>query len=69
MALGDLEESLARVENTIDPLPAGDCHRLAASRIQDILAMEVQAEAGATRKRLGIDPTHPPDVERQPDLG
>jgi len=69
MSLGDVEESLARVENTIDHLPARDCHRLAASRIQDVLAMEVQAAAWATRKGLGIDPTHPPDVERQPDLG
>jgi len=45
MSLGDVAESLARVENTIDPLPARDCHRLAASRIQDVLAMEVQTAA------------------------
>ena len=69
MSLGDVEESLARVENTIDHLPARDCHRLAASRIQEVLAMEVQTAAWATRKGLGIDPTHPPDVERQSDLG
>jgi hypothetical protein len=69
MSLGDVEESLAWVENTIDPLPARDCHRLAASRIQDALAMEVQTAAWATHKGLGIDPTHPPDVERQPNLG
>ena len=69
MSLGDVEESLARVENTIDPLPARDCHRLAESWIQGVLAMEVQAAAWATRKGLGIDRTHPPDLERQPDLG
>ena len=69
MSLGDVEESLAGVENAIDDLPARDCHRLAASRIQGVLAMEVQAAAWATRKGLAIDPTHPPDVERQPDLG
>src|SRR5713101_6547661 len=34
MSLGDVEESLARVENTIDHLPARDCHRLAASWIE-----------------------------------
>ena len=34
MSLGDVEESLARVENTIDHLPARDCHRLTASRIE-----------------------------------
>jgi len=69
MSLGDVEESLARVENTINHLPARDCYRLAASRIQGVLAMEIQTAARATRKGLGIDPTHPPDVERQPDLG
>ena len=69
MSLGDVEESLARVENAIDDLPTRDCHRLAASRIQNVLAMEVQAAAWATSKEPGIGPTHPPDVERQPDLG
>ena len=31
--------------------------------------MEVQAAAWATRNGPGGDPTHPPNVERQPDLG
>jgi hypothetical protein len=69
MSLGDVEESLARVENAIEDLQAGDCHWLATSRIQNVLAMEVQAPVWATCKGPGIDPTHPPDVERQPDLG
>jgi len=29
------------VGNSIDDFPARDCHRLAASQIQDVLAMEV----------------------------
>jgi len=39
--LGDVEEGLVQVGNSIDDFPARDCHRLAASRIQDVLAMEV----------------------------
>jgi hypothetical protein len=67
--LGDLEESLAQVENSIDDFPARDCHRLAARRNQDVLAMEVALSAGSTWKGPGIDPTHPPDVGGQPDVG
>ena len=44
-------------------------HRLATSRIQDLLAMEVQTPTWAARKGRGTDPAHPPDVECQPDLG
>ena len=69
MSLDDTQESLAELENSVDDLPPGNRHRLATSRIQNVLAMEVQAAMWATRKGLGIDPAHPPDVERQPDLG
>ena len=50
LSLGDLEESLAGVENPVDDLPTRDRHRLATSRIQDVLAMEVPASAWATGK-------------------
>src|ERR1035438_4054921 len=52
--LDDLEEGLAQVENSINDFPARDCHRLAASRIQDILAMEVAPSAGSPREGSGI---------------
>jgi hypothetical protein len=68
MSPGDVEESLARVENTIADLPARDSHRLAASRIQDVLAMEIPPSVWSTREGPGIDPTHPPDVGGQPDV-
>jgi hypothetical protein len=41
VALDHAQESLAELENSIDDFPAGDSHRLAANRIQDVLAMEV----------------------------
>jgi hypothetical protein len=69
VALDHAQESLAQVENSIDDFPAGDCHRLAASRIQDTLAMEVAASAGSAREGPGIDPPYPPDVGGQPDVG
>src|SRR5216684_4117946 len=48
MSLDDTQESLAQLENPVDGLPPRDCHRLARSRIQDVLAMEVQAAAWST---------------------
>jgi hypothetical protein len=69
MSVGNVEASVARVENTFDDLPARDRHRLAAIRVQDFLAMEVPPSQWSTWKGSGIDPTHPPDVDRQPDLG
>jgi hypothetical protein len=57
--LGDIEESLAQVENSIDDFPARDWHRLVASRIQDVLAMEVAPSAWSTWEGPGIDPTQP----------
>ena len=65
----NVEESLARVENPVEDLPSRDCHRLGTSRVQNILAVEVHEAAWATCKGPGVDPAHPPDVERQPDLG
>ena len=67
--LGDIEVNLAQVENSINDFPARDSHRLAASRIQDVLAMEIPPAAGSSREGPGIDPTHPPDVGGQPDVG
>jgi len=67
--LDDLEESLAQMENSIDDFPARNCPRLAASRIQDVLEMEVAPSAGSPREGPGIDPTYPPDVGGQPDVG
>ena len=69
MSLDDTQESLAELENPVDDLPPRDRHRLATRWIQDVLAMEVQATARPTWEGPGIDPTHPPDVERQTDLG
>src|SRR5216684_3992206 len=69
MSLDDTQESLAQLENPVDGLRPRDCHRLATSRVQNVLAMEVQAAAWSTCEGSGIDPAHPPDVERQPDLG
>ena len=69
MSLGDTQESLAELENSVDDLPPRDRHRLATSRIQDVLVMEVQEAAWSTWEGSEIDPAHPPDVERQPDLG
>ena|ERR1035437_10235498 len=61
--------SLAGVEDPVDYFPTRDRYRLAKSRIQEVLAMEVPASAWAAGKGPGIGPNHPPDVERQPDLG
>jgi hypothetical protein len=60
---------LAQVENSINDFPARDSHRLAASRIQDVLAMEIPPAAGSPREGSGIDPTHPPVVGGQSDVG
>jgi hypothetical protein len=69
MPLDDTQESLARVENSIADFPARDGHRLAPGRIQDVLAMEVPPSAWSTWEGPEIDPTHPPDVDGQPDVG
>jgi hypothetical protein len=69
VALDNAQESLAKLENPVDNLPTRNRHWLAARRIQDVLAMEVQAPAWATCKGPGTDSTHRPDVERQPNLG
>jgi len=66
--LGNIEASVARVENTVDDFPAGNRHRLATSRIADVLAMEVSVSEWSARKESGADSTHPPDVGRQSDL-
>jgi hypothetical protein len=66
VSLDDTQESLAELENPVDDLPPRDCHRLARSRIQDVLAMEVQAAAWAAWKRPGIDPTHALERNRLP---
>ena len=50
VALDDASESLAELENLVDDLPARDRHRLATSRIQDVLAMEVPASRWTTGK-------------------
>jgi hypothetical protein len=69
MSLDDTKESLAELENPVDDLPPRDRHWLAKSRIQNVLAMEVKPTAWSTWEGPGIDPAHPPYVERQPDLG
>src|SRR5262245_29461054 len=67
--LGDVEARMVRVENTFGDLPTRDRHRLAASRVQDFLAMEVPPSQWSTWEGFGIDPAHSPDVEGQPHLG
>jgi hypothetical protein len=55
MSLGIAQESFAELENIFAVLPARDGHRLATSRLQDVLAMEVWARCcyDELRKRMG----------------
>ena len=46
-------ESLAQLENSVDDFPARDSHRLATSRIQDVLAVEVPASDVGDQERTG----------------
>ena len=48
VTLDDAQESLAELENIVDDRPTRDGHRLAAGRMEDVLAMEVQAAAWAS---------------------
>jgi hypothetical protein len=41
--MGTIEASMVRVERPFDDFPARNHHRLATSRVQDFLAMEVPA--------------------------
>jgi hypothetical protein len=68
VSVGDVEPSVAWVEKTFDEFTAGGGYWLAANRIQDVLAMELPPPAWSTCQRPGIGPTHPPNVERLPDL-
>jgi hypothetical protein len=67
--LDSVAEMLAWLESGFDDFPARDRHRLATSRIQDLLAMEVPASDGATGKGPGADSAHPADVVGQSHLG
>jgi hypothetical protein len=55
VALEHTQKSLAELENTIDNLPTRDCHRLATSRIQDVLAMEFPRSQWTTPKGCSAD--------------
>ena len=63
--LADAQKRVARLESSFDNLPSRNGHRLATSRLQAVLALEVPASAGATRKGRSLDSAYPADVVGQ----
>jgi hypothetical protein len=70
VVVGGLERMVAKLACRVDHLPNRDRHRrLATSRVQDVLALEVPASRRTTPKGCCADSADSADVEPQPDLG